>query len=256
MDLWEAFLLFKFSIENFFSKWEGAIPANIKLFKVNNKNARKRCEICSKVTIKTPERRHWLCSGVFIVTVEHISHLFLVFLWLTLNNQMLVQMCSHLKGKSFVICFWKINMWKLLKVICWFIRNIILFFFFHFTHPEILHQHNGCYRKYETQHWAGMGWCSLNIWEDMEHTCARYVGRICMTIHFYVGSIFCQLNELEILLPRFRSQYLFKVNYENTRTMCEIYSKAKGMTSVTSCWCFDRYLRTYFTHFSGVSIVD
>ena len=32
--------------------------ANIYLFKVNNRNTRKRCEICSKSTIKTPERRH------------------------------------------------------------------------------------------------------------------------------------------------------------------------------------------------------
>ena len=34
-------------------------PANIYLFKVNNKNIRKRCEICSKLTIKPPERRYW-----------------------------------------------------------------------------------------------------------------------------------------------------------------------------------------------------
>ena len=32
-------------------------PANIYLFKVNNKNTRKRCKIRSKLTIKTPERR-------------------------------------------------------------------------------------------------------------------------------------------------------------------------------------------------------
>ena len=32
--------------------------ANICLFKVNNRNTRKRCEICSKLIIKTPERRH------------------------------------------------------------------------------------------------------------------------------------------------------------------------------------------------------
>ena len=31
------------------------IPANIYLFKVNNINNRKRSEICSKLTIKTPE---------------------------------------------------------------------------------------------------------------------------------------------------------------------------------------------------------
>ena len=34
---------------------------------------------------KTPERRHWRHSGVFIVNFEHISHLALVFLLLTLN---------------------------------------------------------------------------------------------------------------------------------------------------------------------------
>ena len=32
--------------------------ANIYLFKVNNRNTRKRCEICLKLTIKTPERCH------------------------------------------------------------------------------------------------------------------------------------------------------------------------------------------------------
>ena len=34
------------------------IPTNIYLFKVNNRNIGKRCEICSRLTIKTPERRH------------------------------------------------------------------------------------------------------------------------------------------------------------------------------------------------------
>ena len=32
-------------------------PANICMFKVNNRNTRKRCKICSELTIKTPERR-------------------------------------------------------------------------------------------------------------------------------------------------------------------------------------------------------
>ena len=31
--------------------------ADICLLKFNNRNTRKRCEICSKLTIKTPERR-------------------------------------------------------------------------------------------------------------------------------------------------------------------------------------------------------
>ena len=76
--------------------------AGIYVLKVNNRNTRTSCEICSnkdtrttplalceicsKLTIKTPERRHWRCSGVFIVNFEHISHLALVFLLLTLNR--------------------------------------------------------------------------------------------------------------------------------------------------------------------------
>ena len=39
--------------------------ANIYLFKVNNRNTRKKSKICSKLTIETPDWRHWRCSGVF-----------------------------------------------------------------------------------------------------------------------------------------------------------------------------------------------
>ena len=49
------------------------IPAGIYLLKVNNRNTRRRCEIYSKLTIKTPERPHLGCSGVFIINFEHIS---------------------------------------------------------------------------------------------------------------------------------------------------------------------------------------
>ena len=37
-------------------KWP--YTANIFMFKVNNRNTRKKSEICSKFTIETPERRH------------------------------------------------------------------------------------------------------------------------------------------------------------------------------------------------------
>ena len=49
----------------------GLCPANIYLFKVNNRNIKKRCEIYSKLTIKTPEQ----CHSVSIVDFEqvHIS---------------------------------------------------------------------------------------------------------------------------------------------------------------------------------------
>ena len=61
------------------------IPAGIDPPKLSNRNTRTRFEISSKLTIKTPERSQWCRSGVFIVNFQHIPHLVLVFLLLTLN---------------------------------------------------------------------------------------------------------------------------------------------------------------------------
>ena len=69
-------------------------PANIYLFKITNRNTRKRCELCSQLTIKIPEPSHWGRSVVFIVNSEHILHLFLVFLLVALNKQMLAGFTS------------------------------------------------------------------------------------------------------------------------------------------------------------------
>ena len=85
-------------------------PAGTYLFKVNNRNTRSNCEICSKLTVKTTKQRHWRRSGVFIVNFEHISHLVLVFLLLTFNRKLsavkeLVQhICSSFLAVS---CFSK-----------------------------------------------------------------------------------------------------------------------------------------------------
>ena len=38
------------------------------MVKVNNRNTRTRCEICSEVTIKTPERPHCRRSGLLLLT--------------------------------------------------------------------------------------------------------------------------------------------------------------------------------------------
>ena len=70
----------------YFQSFPDIFTANIYLFKVNNRNTRKSCEICLKLTIKTLEQRYWRRSEVFIVNFEHISHLFLVFLLLTLSK--------------------------------------------------------------------------------------------------------------------------------------------------------------------------
>ena len=52
-------------------------PANIYLFKIKIKNTRKRYEICSKLTMKTSQRRHGCSSGVIIIIIiiifEHVS---------------------------------------------------------------------------------------------------------------------------------------------------------------------------------------
>ena len=37
------------------------------LFKVNNTNNRTKCELCSELTIETPEQHHWCCCGSFVV---------------------------------------------------------------------------------------------------------------------------------------------------------------------------------------------
>ena len=56
------------------SKIHNTSPAGNYMFKVNNRNTRTRCETCSKL--------------FFILNFEHISHLILVFLLLTLNMQL------------------------------------------------------------------------------------------------------------------------------------------------------------------------
>ena len=53
-----------------------AVPAGNYMFKVNIRNTRTKCEISSKLLIKTVVS----LSGVFIVNFEYILHLFLVFL--------------------------------------------------------------------------------------------------------------------------------------------------------------------------------
>ena len=73
------------------------IPTNIFLFKVNNRNTRKRFEICSKLILKTPERRQWRRSVVFIVNSEQILHIVLV------NGSWDIVQLSNFNGKIFML---------------------------------------------------------------------------------------------------------------------------------------------------------
>ena len=43
-----------------------SIPAGNYMFKVKNRNTRTRCEICSKLTMKIPERRQWLKPKILL----------------------------------------------------------------------------------------------------------------------------------------------------------------------------------------------
>ena len=81
LPLWAVYPSMVINKSNVFS-----FPVGIYLPKVNDRNTRTRCDICSKLTIKTPKRRHWRRSGVLIVNFEHISHPILLFLLLTLNT--------------------------------------------------------------------------------------------------------------------------------------------------------------------------
>ena len=83
--------------------------ANSCILKVNNKNTRRRCEICSKFRLKTPKRRQWHLFGVFgVVNVDCLSHFFLVFLcWLWTSKYSLDHFVPLLSFFSmFVVDVW------------------------------------------------------------------------------------------------------------------------------------------------------
>ena len=66
------------------------IPANTLhnyLLNFHKRNTRKLFDLCSKLTIKTPEPIYWRRFGVFFINFEHISLLFLMFLLLALSRQ-------------------------------------------------------------------------------------------------------------------------------------------------------------------------
>ena len=78
--------LVTFKKSNFSFNFASSNPAGNYMFKADNRNTRTGCEICSKLTLKIPEQCHWRRSDIFIANFEHISHLVLVFLLLTLSR--------------------------------------------------------------------------------------------------------------------------------------------------------------------------
>ena len=67
-----------------------AYPENKYMFKVNNRDTKKKCEICSKLTIKLTTSNDWYVMSschcrhsvlflICIVNFEHISYIFYFF---------------------------------------------------------------------------------------------------------------------------------------------------------------------------------
>ena len=75
------------------------------LVQSGDRYTRKKSEIFSQLTIKTPEQRHGHSSDVFIVNFEQISHIFLVFLLLTLSCQFLLGgSWGQMSNPTFYLC--------------------------------------------------------------------------------------------------------------------------------------------------------
>ena len=109
-----------------------SVPANIYLFKVNNRNTKIRCEICSKLTIKTSEQRYWCCSGVFI----NFEHSFSVVDF----EQVIVSWgISYLHWSSYYSeCR---NRLQLLRVVLF----ILFFVYITFNRTKIIHYSSECW---------------------------------------------------------------------------------------------------------------
>ena len=71
-------------------------PTDIYLFKVNNRKTRKRCDIYFKVNNKNTRTMSLRSFSCFLINFEHISYLFLVFLLLSLNKEMLAGLLVNL----------------------------------------------------------------------------------------------------------------------------------------------------------------
>ena len=128
-------------------------PAGIYLLKVSKWNTRTMSEICSKLTIKIPERR--------IYNFEYISHLVLVFHLLTLpagkvsvvksvtNSRCVHQLVAQVNTSTYYICFkWLCRFWIIVSD--------------QHNRPHITDQHNRLWRIERENH------ATLDVQEVME----------------------------------------------------------------------------------------
>ena len=91
-------------------------------------------KICSKLTIKTLEQHQWHHSSIFIVDFEHISHLVIAFLLLTLKDwdlnskiedAMIYGFWTKIRAFYFQISKESLQTWLylVLRIMIWFLVN-------------------------------------------------------------------------------------------------------------------------------------
>ena len=102
----------------------------------------KGVEYVWKITIKTPKRRQWRRSDVFTINFEHISHLFLMFLFLTLNKHMFARKGwrrRYTEGWGYMLIQWqcflrKLRLLKAVQLDFHVFVNYILYILFYWFH--------------------------------------------------------------------------------------------------------------------------
>ena len=88
------------------------LPSNNYLIKFNIQNFRTVSEIYSVFAIKTPARRQWHLSGVFIITFEQVSYDVLMFVWsLGTGTCWLDKNCDSKVFWIFALEIWQ-NLWN------------------------------------------------------------------------------------------------------------------------------------------------
>ena len=126
-------------------------PAKNYLIKVNSRKARRSFEICSvhvRRVLVRHARSHRRRSGVFIFNFERISHIFLVFLLLTLNGKMfarkVIPKVIHM-STNFQRCAKKAWKYLLPKYFCYIeVCTLVYKMFLKYFVGNVYFQESGC----------------------------------------------------------------------------------------------------------------
>ena len=111
-------------------------PAGIDVLNSSNRNIITIFEICSKLTKKTPERRQWRHSGVFIVNLHRFHVLHWVFPFLTSKYRLKSIVSANYIYKRIVGKLRTVHFWILLllltlykfRILFWFLLSLSMFF--------------------------------------------------------------------------------------------------------------------------------